>query len=424
MIEIRRDTFWAIPFAYSLLMYVLATIALLVFLYGFYRRFRLWRSGRKVNIQWADVKANASYFVDMAIKQQKIKRDRLYGFMHRFTSYGFVILFIGTCLVVVDYDLGIPILQGSFYLVYEAVLDVFGVLFLIGLFIAMIVRARRTRNRLKHGWADQLFLWLFAAIGIGGYLLEGIRIAETGISYGHWSIVGYGVSKLLQGVPAFGVAWYPVWWISHAILAFGLIAVIPYTKLFHMLLAPINLLFQPVKRTGKISLPYNLEELTEEKRFTVAGVQGVKHISDFTSWQLLSTDACTECGRCDSLCPANLSGKPLAPRSIVTKIRDYMVPDRKITSFITPEELQSCTTCGACVEACPVSINHIDLILSMRRGLIQERIIEQEAEHALMKLDEQYNVWGKAWSERDQWSRGLDIPLLENDKGNDDKKGA
>lgn len=423
MQSVQRDTFWMISSDYRIVMYVLATIAIGVFVYGFYRRFRLWRKGVREKVSWNDVKTNFHFFYQTAIEQKKIKRDRLYGFMHRFTSYGFVILFIGTVLVVIDYDFKIPLLQGNFYLIYELVLDVFGVLFLIGLLLAMVVRARKKRPRLRNGLADQAFLLLLLLIGIGGYIIEGIRLSETQISHAAWSPVGYGFAVLFQGHSFFSAESYPNWWLSHSILAFILIAIIPYTKLFHFLTAPINILFQPVKRTGKVGTPYNLEEMTEEQRYESMRIKGVNKITDFTGWQLLSTDACTECGRCDSQCPAHNSGKPLAPRSIVTKIRDHMHEDQEVLSFIAPEELQSCTTCGACVEACPVSINHIDLILSMRRGLIQNQVIEQETENTLVKLEEQHNVFGKPWSERENWSRGLDVPVLDS-KEKKKKEGA
>ena len=426
MQTVQRDTFWLISSGYQIAMYVLATIAIMIFVYGFYRRFRLWKKGVKEKVSWNDVKTNFHFFYKTAIEQKKIQRDRLYGFMHRFTSYGFVILFIGTVLVVIDYDFKIPLLRGNFYRIYELVLDVFGILFLIGLLLAMVVRARKKRPRLKNGLADQAFLLLLFLIGVGGYIIEGIRLAETQVTHALWSPVGYGLAVLFQGNSFFGAESYPNWWLSHAVLAFILIAIIPYTKLFHFPTAPINILFQPVKRTGKVGTPYNLEEMTEEERYESMRIQGVSKITDFTGWQLLSTDACTECGRCDSHCPAHNSGKPLAPRSIVTKIRDHMHTDQDVASFITPEELQSCTTCGACVEACPVSINHIDLILSMRRGLIQNQVIEEEAENTLVKLEEQQNVFGKPWSERGDWSKGLNVPVLEiNDNSEkNEKEGA
>jgi len=288
----------------------------------------------------------------------------------------------------------------------------------------MIVRVLKKRERLRNGLVDKAFLILLLLIGIGGYIIEGIRLTEAENSYAQWSIVGYALSGLFQGSSFFSIEYYPIWWLSHSILAFILIAIIPYTKLLHFLTAPINILFQPVKRTGKINTPYNLEEMSEEERYESLKIKGVTKISDFTNWQLLSTDACTECGRCDSQCPANNSGKPLAPRSIVMKIRDHMQNDEEVLSFIGPEELQSCTTCGACVEVCPVSINHIDLILSMRRGLIQNQIIDQEAENTLVHLEEQHNIFGKPWSDRENWSKGLNVPVIENVEKNKEKEGA
>jgi nitrate reductase gamma subunit len=191
-------------------LYSFAAISLGVFGCGFYRRFRLWQSGQKEKASWHDVKANLTYFWEMAVRQKKVKRDKLFGLMHRFVSYGFVVLFIGTCLVFIDYDLGIPILQGDFYLVYEAVLDVFGLLFIAGLVIAMSIRAGKRRTRLRHTMMDQAFLWLLVLIGLGGYVLEGIRIGQSQSSYAIWSPVGYALSGLFGGNPLFAAETYPI----------------------------------------------------------------------------------------------------------------------------------------------------------------------------------------------------------------------
>lgn len=410
---VQRDTFWMISTETKIIFYLLATISTAIFIYGFYRRYRLWIKGRKEKIGWSDVKANTQFFLKMVVQQKKIQRDRVYGWMHKFTSYGFVVLFIGTVLVVIDYDFDVPLLQGNFYLLYEAVLDIFGALFTIGVLIAIFMRMKKKRLRLWHSVKDDLLLWLLFVIGVGGFILEGIRIAATQISHGIWSPIGYALSLLFQHVPLFGVDMYVFWWLMHGIFVFGLIAIIPYTKLFHLFTAPLNIFFHPVKRTGSVSAPYDLQTVTDEALLQDPSLLGIAKISDFTVWQLLSTDACTECGRCDQGCPAYNSEKPLSPRNVVTKIRNHMEQDAEIANFITPEELQSCTTCGACVEACPVSINHIDLILAMRRGLIQKGILEVEAENTLVKVEEQHNVWGRSWSERADWSRGMQIPILD-----------
>ncbi|WP_165976174.1 (Fe-S)-binding protein [Bacillus salipaludis] len=411
---VARHTFWNISSGLKISLYVFASFAICIFLYGFYRRYRLWKQGRKVKVKWEDVRDNIKIFLTMTVKQEKIKRDKFFGLMHRFTSYGFVILFIGTCLVVVDYDFHIPILRGNFYLFYELFLDVFGVLFIAGLLMAIWIRSKKKRPRLKNGFADNAFLWLLVFIGIGGFMVEGIRIAETKVEYGGWSPVGYALAKLFQNNQGLS-GLYGVFWFSHALLAFLLIALIPYTKLFHIIMAPINIFFQPIHRTGMLRNPEYEMKKTGQIVTDLNNIQSVTKIKDFTTWQLLSTDACTECGRCDSQCPANISGKPLSPRSIVLKIRDNMAKEREVASFISAEELQSCTTCSACVEACPVAINHVDLIMSMRRGLISESVMGKQVENMLLNVEEQQNIWGKPWSERSRWSEGLQVPQLDRE---------
>lgn len=407
--EIRRDTFWNISSDIQICFYILAGVASVIFLYGFYRRYRLWNRGRKEKIEWKNIKENFGCFSQLVIRQTKLKKDRAAGAMHKMIAYGFTALFIGTVLVFVDEDFRIPILQGKFYLVYELVLDVFGLLFIVGLIAFLFIRGGKFRKRMLQSKMDYLFLILFLLIGIGGYITEGIRLSETNIPYAHWSPVGYGLSLLFSGSRLFNGDTYLFWWLTHGLLAFVLIAMIPFTKLLHVFTAPLNILISPVKRSGDFDAVVLMKN---DQKDRIA----VEHMYDFTNLQLLSTDACTECGRCDHVCPAKLSGKDLAPRNIIMKIRDNMSENRAISSFISTEELKQCTNCSACVEACPVSINHVDLILAMRRGALTEKLLNPHAEEALVHLEQDQNIWGSPWSEREDWMKGLNIPVLRNEE--------
>ncbi|MBD8006209.1 (Fe-S)-binding protein [Bacillus norwichensis] len=407
--EIRRDTFWNISSDIQICFYILAGVASVIFLYGFYRRYRLWNRGRKEKIEWKNIKENFGCFSQLVIRQTKLKKDRAAGAMHKMIAYGFTALFIGTVLVFVDEDFRIPILQGKFYLVYELVLDVFGLLFIVGLIAFLFIRGGKFRKRMLQSKMDYLFLILFLLIGIGGYITEGIRLSETNIPYAHWSPVGYGLSLLFSGSRLFNGDTYLFWWLTHGLLAFVLIAMIPFTKLLHVFTAPLNILISPVKRSGDFDAVVLMKN---DQKDRIA----VEHMYDFTNLQLLSTDACTECGRCDHVCPAKLSGKDLAPRNIIMKIRDNMSENRAISSFISSEELKQCTNCSACVEACPVSINHVDLILAMRRGALTEKLLNPHAEEALVHLEQDQNIWGSPWSEREDWMKGLNIPVLRNEE--------
>ncbi|GIN91173.1 4Fe-4S dicluster domain-containing protein [Siminovitchia terrae] len=405
--EIRRDTFWNISSDMQIWFYILAGVASVIFFYGFYRRYRLWNRGRKEKIQWKNIKENFGYFSHLVIRQTKLKKDKVAGAMHKMIAYGFTALFIGTVLVFIDEDFRIPILQGKFYLIYELVLDIFGLVFMVGIVALLFIRGGKFRKRMLQSKMDYLFLILFILIGIGGYIAEGIRLSETNIHYAHWSPVGYVLSHLFSGSRLFNGDTYLFWWLSHSLFAFVLIAIIPFTKLLHVITAPLNILISPVKRTGDFDAVVLMKDDQKDRI-------DVRHIYDFTNLQLLSIDACTECGRCDHVCPAKLSGKDLAPRNIIMKIRDNMLENKVISSFISTEELKQCTNCSACVEACPVSINHVDLILAMRRGALPEELLNPHAEEALVHLEHDENIWGSPWSEREDWTKGLNIPVLRN----------
>ncbi len=134
---------------------------------------------------------------------------------------------------------------------------------------------------------------------------------------------------------------------------------------------------------------------------------------------------CTECGRCDSVCPANITGKPLSPRKIITDIRlrtmekapslvENLDVDRKklVDTYITEDELWACTTCRACVEECPVMIEHVSSIVDMRRYLVlTESRFPQELSAAYRNLENNYTVWSFNWRDRAKWTEGLNIPV-------------
>jgi succinate dehydrogenase/fumarate reductase-like Fe-S protein len=148
----------------------------------------------------------------------------------------------------------------------------------------------------------------------------------------------------------------------HAALSFGFIAAIPYTGVFHLLTAPVNVFLRNPQPSGVLS-----PLAVEEERL------GASTIRDFTKKALLDLYACTECGRCQDACPAWTTGKPLTPKGVILDLRDHLTKVHRneetrqmVGEVIAEDVIWACTTCGACHEACPVYIEPIPKILDRR----------------------------------------------------------
>ena len=276
---------------------------------------------------------------------------------------------------------------------------------------------------------DYLTLSLLAFMGISGLTTEAGRILVEGFpNYEKWSFVGYYIATLLPFDD--GILFHRVSWILHTVSFFVFLLVLPQSKLRHIVTSPSNMFLSPKDRPkGAMRDIGNLMEAEDIE--TV----GAELIENFTWKQLLDLDACTVCGRCTSVCPANLTGKPLDPREIILKVGQVMsesgdpaVPatvstpiDLKVKSSsvfdrITPEELWACTSCKACDEICPVNIEILDKILDMRRYLaLMASDFPSELGKAYVAMENSSNPWGASQEDRMKWSEDLefDVPLLD-----------
>ena len=419
-----REVFWNI--SYTFIMYVLLAVILSIFFYGLYRRIRLWRIGKSDN-RFDHIGKRLYAVVKNGIAHHSLMKESYPGTMHVMIFLGFVILLIGTATVSFDYDVwGLLLgqtsfLQGSFYLYFSFVLEVGGILALLGILIALYRRYIQRPDRLNNKWDDLIFLAGLAIIIMTGFLVEGARIAATQPEWARWSFGGYGVSLLLAKLSPDSLSSFHkvIWWL-HLVLAFGFIAYIPYSKLFHMFSSPTNIFFHSLKPRGE------LIALDIENSETFGAVK----IQDFTWKHLLDLDACTSCGRCQDQCPAWLSGKPLSPKKIILDLLDNLNDfshngtdaasnsndenDTKpiVGTAVTQDEIWACTTCRACMEACPVLIEHIDKIVDLRRErVLMESDFPQELQRTFRGMENNSNPWGIGHSKRADWTEGLNIKI-------------
>ncbi|MGD8900879.1 MAG: heterodisulfide reductase-related iron-sulfur binding cluster, partial [Desulfobacterales bacterium] len=193
---------------------------------------------------------------------------------------------------------------------------------------------------------------------------------------------------------------------------------IPGSKHLHILAAAPNVILAPLD-TPKPMLKSDLEDEDIESF-------GLGKIDELNWQNVLNLYACTECGRCEEQCPADLTGKPLSPKALVVDLKDDLIaqlaenkdsiePIVREGAPITEDVIWSCTTCRACESICPLHIQHLDFILEMRKSLVlMESRFPEELQETFNNLEHQFNPWGFAPETRAEWCRELDVALMSD----------
>ncbi|WP_372479944.1 heterodisulfide reductase-related iron-sulfur binding cluster [Halomicrobium sp. HM KBTZ05] len=425
-----RPTFWQIGPVGKAVFYYLAALALLVFAFGVYERITRYTRGSDEPFPRLDaLPSRILSGARLALTNAKqFDRDLVAGVMHTFVFWGFLTLLIGTTILGIDMDLYRPLtgesfFVGDFYLSYSFVMDAMGLLFVVGVGVAMWRRYGRRTDRL-HGRhtsrEDDYFLGVLFLLGVGGYVTEAVRILGTSavrdVSFETWSFVGWAGKEWLAAAgvtPEMATAAYPVIWWSHSLLALAFVAWVPYAKPFHMLSSFANVVTRDEK-AGK-RLPGVPADASPEEI-------GPSEIDDFSWKQLLDQDACTKCGRCSSACPAKESGRPLDPRDVILDLKQYR-EDRDAggeavdiiadggTSVIDSATMESCMACMACMDACPVEIEHLTHFTEMNRRLTESGQMDEHVQDAMMNVFQQGNTFGEPERKRPDWTDDLEFDV-------------
>lgn len=210
----------------------------------------------------------------------------------------------------------------------------------------------------------------------------------------------------------------------HLIVFFGFLCYLPFGRLFHLVVALPTLFSMKLDKGTVKPVRWGVDDdhLDGLESF------GVKQFEDFTWKQMLDFYACADCGRCSDHCPANAVGRPLSPRFITLKCRDYAnraYPLRGpvqtgtplIGSVLEADEIWSCTTCGACEEECPLLIEYIDKMVDLRRGMVDEGMVPQSLQKPLSAIEKRGNPWGKMEKKRGEWTKAIanEVPVKELD---------
>ena len=435
--EVGREVFANVPGPVQAVFYVVTATAFAAVGLLFARRVRNWeRGGAERRLT---TRANAGRRLRRlrdAVLMRTVVEDRSAGVMHSLLYFPFLVLFAVTVVLEVDHQLPdrFTFLSGDVYRAYSLVGDVAGVAFLAGVVWAIARRWGRPpfRLRTKTRPEDAVVLVTFLAIAVSGHLAEALRIALDGRpTFERWSVVGYPLSSVFDGLgPGALSTWHQAAWVTHVVSFLAFLVLLPETKLRHMVTSPLNMYLADRDRPKGAMRAMPDLTTTDLERFG-AGV-----VEDFTWKQLLDTDACTVCGRCTAVCPAQLTGKPLDPREIVLKVGQVMAesapggpvapvvghepeltvraPD--LFARITPEELWACTSCRACDEVCPVDIEILDKILDMRRYLtLMESEFPPELGRAYRSMENSGNPYGMDPGERGSWADALPdgVPVVD-----------
>ena len=390
--------------------------------------------------------------LNVAFGQTKIFRMPVIGFFHALVFWGFCLILFGSVEMVIDGLTGTEKILKVLGPVYDFLMAsgdffalVIAVLILIFLSRRVFLHIKRFEGiemtRRSHIDANislsLIFLLMVSLLSMNfGYL--GYQEATNGSIHGI-----YPVSRILiTMIPVpeahnYMVIYEASWWM-HILLIFIFANYLPYSKHFHVFMSVPNVFLSRLGPLGKLP---NMDNITREVKLMLypdAALEaapsdtppdrfGVKDAEDASWKNYFDSLACTQCGRCTSVCPANITGKKLSPRKIMMDLRarmkekgplmvkngrDFNDNRSLIRDFISEEELWACTTCNACAKECPININHPTLIIDMRRYLVMEEASAPgELKAVFSNIENNGAPWQYSAEDRLNWAADLEIRI-------------
>jgi len=425
--EISRESFFNIGGPHGFMrwgLYIFMFIAFFYLAYTVIQRVLVWRKGQpELRTDYPEKRILAVF--KYVILQAKILRESFAGIMHAALFFGFVALAGVTFFIFIKDDFTElffhwNFITGNFYLIWSLVADLAGAVVLVGLGMAVYRRYVTKPTRLDTKPIDTFALVLIFIIFISGFTSEAMRIAMQNFpEWEVWSPFGYVLAYFfsLFSDSTLRVMHQFSWWI-HMLGAFIFIGLVGSDKLGHVVISSLNVYYGNLNNESA-QTKYALNVI-DPAVFEVAESFGVSKVEEYTWKQLMDSDACTRCGRCQDNCPAWLTEKPLSPKKLVNDIKanmDERIPKLRLaedpaTVETTPliegsvlaDEFWSCTNCSACQEACPVNIEHVQKMIDLRRyKVLMEGDMAPELQTSFMNLENNFNPYGFAFGERGAW---------------------
>ena len=397
--------------------YIVAAVTWAFLFYTLYLGFKRWSYGGE-RIRITDPAAALKAFAKYGIFQYKVLRHRFPGVMHLLIFGGMMWLLIATILRAADSYLG-PFLVDGYLKVFKLLSNIAGASVFVGSIIAVIRRARGLTPNLPQDPTYYLVHTLFIIIVVTGFLLDGMAAAGYRAEYESpaFDPIGYIFFKWASSLDKGTLeAYYRGLWLFHMILAHFTMALIPFTNLWHIPVAGLNIALSRKEPAPAALRTYpDIDERIEEDKPI-----GIVRLRDTTWKQRLDYEACTSCMRCTNACPAFASGKVLSPRDVIVTMRDMMYKgmwDEVVWTEggngkrlgINPEAIWSCVTCGACVNECPVLIHHVDTIIDIRRGMMSSgsEEVPEDVLNTLYNIQQTGNPYGYNPMDREEWIQQL-----------------
>jgi len=371
--------------------------------------------------------------IKIVFGQSKLLREPLAGSIHFLIFWGFVLFLIIVVEAIIQgfYSPFTWEFLGPVYSIITSVTDIFGILVIISVLLALfrrfIIKVPRLQLDVKSEIDAAVILTLILFIVVSMYGQNAASIFING-GYHDYEIrpVSAALSNIIYSTSNGAEIGYEVFWWVHILFIFGFLNFLPYSKHLHVLTSIPNVYFANLDNTRNTLKPLDLED--EDVEYF-----GAPDIDQLSWKQILDGYSCTECGRCDSVCPANIVGKSLSPRNIMANIRkrtkdkaplltdgltdSELLEKTLVHDYIEDKVLWQCTTCMACVQECPVMIEHLDSIVDMRRDLVlTESEFPASLNNVFKSLETNFTPWVFNASDRANWAEGLGIKTLAEDK--------
>lgn len=407
-----------------------------------------------------NIPARFMLMMKVAIGQTKIFRFPVIGLLHALVFWGFMVILVGSIEMVIDGLFATERVLSFMGPVYDVIIasgDIFAFIIAIAI-IAFLFRRLFMHIGRFYGTEMKKISKQDANIALTIILVLMLTLLGMNTFYllntnvnGHEILGIYPISQLIANwVSGFSAGTFHFWhefnWWGHILLIFIFANILPYSKHFHVFMSVPNVFLSRLESLGYLS---NMPNITKEVKLMmdpnaafaspaedaeqeVIERFGVLDANDATWKNYMDSLACTECGRCTSVCPANITGKKLSPRKILMDLRarmkekgsglvkdgkDYTDGKSLIRDYISTEELWACTTCNACAQECPININHPNLIVDMRRYLVMEESAAPAELNAIFtNIENNGAPWQFSPQDRMKWAEdvNLEVPLMSN----------